>query len=502
MLEQFTDRTGIKLPDNITARLGFDEQEDINARQAYIWNELRFEWIDFYAWRWEKFWKKVASALHAHGKKVMINNAWCSDPFEALFRYGIDYKRLYAAGVDIIVAETVPEGLELVDCTRDLFRRLMSAAQLMSAYSPEGKLLTLLGVKDCTEEWDMLHHAPMRLERDMYMLGAIYRQKGNEFTHSTSGYMITLGDGITKDEYSWIGEREKVAFTMAPKTFEAATIIWSDKGHHACLKDYINSRRPSTHEIIYRLENSLSSIGAAARIEDIASLDGVLLVPNFDLLPEDEKKAVVAYKKAAVVCITSKEFMDNTDIKFDFCIEDKYANYKLCAAVLNHSFTDEEKAAIISAMDGGEKVCDPAGEPRLWIDPPFFTTPILFAGISKTFLKACKLLLDTTKMSIFRSEHSIIPVKLDDNLYRVYILNPIGNYVRAQVFCDKTVVKVDNISKYPLMPSKLIAPIKTAGAGDGAKAHLMQVEDPNAKAIGFIGKVPPVGISIFDVTVE
>ena len=52
------------------------------------------------------------------------------------------------------------------------------------------------------------------------------------------------------------------------------------------------------------------------------------------------------------------------------------------------------------------------------------------------------------------------------------------------------------------MPCKLLAAVTTAGKGDGAKAHLMQVEDPNAVAAGFIGKVQPCGVSIFDVTVE
>ena len=52
------------------------------------------------------------------------------------------------------------------------------------------------------------------------------------------------------------------------------------------------------------------------------------------------------------------------------------------------------------------------------------------------------------------------------------------------------------------MPCKLLAAVTTAGKGDGAKAHLMQVEDPNAIAKGFIGKIPPCGLSIFDVMVK
>ena len=75
MLDQFATHSNVTYPDEIVARLGFDEQSDIEERQKYIWGTLRREWIDFYVWRWQKFWTKVSNALHAIGKKIMINNA-------------------------------------------------------------------------------------------------------------------------------------------------------------------------------------------------------------------------------------------------------------------------------------------------------------------------------------------------------------------------------------------------------------------------------------------
>ena len=127
---------------------------------------------------------------------------------------------------------------------------------------------------------------------------------------------------------------------------------------------------------------------------------------------------------------------------------------------------------------------------------------MLFAKMSKAFKDACTKLLDLTGASIFHSEHGIFAVRLENGVYRVYVFNPKNNYLRASIHCDKRVLKVDNVSVFPLMPCKLLAAVTTAGKGDGAKAHLMQVEDPNAVAAGFIGKVQPCGVSIFDVTVE
>ena len=504
MLEQFTDYSKVELPENITSRLGFDEQEDIDARQDYIWNNLRHEWINFYAWRWEKFWGKVAAKLHPAGKKIMINNAWCADPFEALYRYGIDYKRLYDAGVDYIVSETVPEGLELVDCTRNLFRQLMAMPQFISAFAPEGNQLTLLGVKDCTEEWDMLHHAPMRLERDMYMLSSLFYHKDGKFNHSTKGYMVTLGDGITKDEWEWIGERNKIAWGLNPQKICAPTIIWSDKAHYSLLDEYIKTRRPSSHKLTYTMQNNAVSFGAIARIEDIDTLDGALFVPNFDLLPEDEKQAVLSYKKAPVVCIAVKEYLDGTKLNYDICVEDKFATHKLCVFAFNLSLEEEQKKEITACFDANEQVCnDLHGEPSDWVDPSFFTTLMPFVNMSKAFINAVKTIFEATEASLFHSDRPIITFELENGDYRIYVLNPVNNYNRAPVYCDKGILDVKSVSKYPLLPVKYLYKSQIAGKGDGAKAFIMQSggeagENPR----GFIGKVPPLGISIFDVKIE
>jgi hypothetical protein len=91
-------------------------------------------------------------------------------------------------------------------------------------------------------------------------------------------------------------------------------VIWSDKAHYATLDAYIATRRPSVHEMVCRLQQNNASVGAVARIEDIEKLEGALFVPNFDLLPEEEKQAVLNYKKAPVICVVSKAYADNADI--------------------------------------------------------------------------------------------------------------------------------------------------------------------------------------------
>ena len=501
MLDQFVTYSNIDYPDHIKARLGFDEQSDIDARHQWIWHSLRKEWIEFYVWRWEKFWGKVATALHAKGKKIMINNAWCSDPFEALYRYGIDYRKLYQAGVDIIVAEAVCDSIELIGKQGDVFNKFITMAQLMDAYAPNNKLLALLGVKDCTEEWDILHHAPTRLDRTMYAQGSIYRKDKDGYHNSVSGYMITLGDGIVEDEWTAIRERANIAYKDLPHEVLCPTYIWSDNEYNAMLTEYINTRRASAHKLMYELKNRNASIGAVARAEDIDSLSTAIIAPNFDLMTEDEQKAILSYKKAPVIGIAPYEYIANSGIKCDICIKDSLATYELCVFVLNASqgaFDD------IETEISGEKICE-CTDVTQWEDPSFFRTHMLFRGVSEEFWSVCARVINAAGTSLFASDDALLlPMIMADGTYRVYVYNRVNYYMRSKIMCSKTLKSVKAVSKYPVMPVRFVyPPDPNIPKLDGAKADSILIGmERDQKPEGFIAKVPPCGVAIFDVEFE
>ncbi|MBE6644969.1 MAG: hypothetical protein E7612_06295 [Ruminococcaceae bacterium] len=494
LIDQFISYTKITLPDDITARLGFDEQSDIDIRADYIWENLRREWIDFYVWRWEKFWSKISRALHKNGKKVMINNAWCADPFEAIYRYGIDYKRLYRAGVDVFVAETVSDGLEYLDGIGDVFRRFMTMAQLMKAYSPNDKLLTLLGVKDCTEEWDILHHKPLRLERIMYTLGSLYLAS-ERLKHSSDGYMVTLGDGITEDEWKWIGERTDIAFSEIPKKIIAPTVIWSDYANEAMLDEYIKTRRPTLHKLMYEIQNRGTALGAVARTEDIESVSGTLFVPNFDLLSEEEKNSILSYDRGAVVCIAPAGYRESAKIKCDISYIDEYASYKLEVFAFNL-----DNIPGIADIQPDEKIPETEEEVKNWRDAAFFLDPMIFRTVSESFFCAVCRILSACE-PLFVSDGFVLPLLLENGIYRLYVFNKKDLYKRIEIRTARGIKSVASKSKYPIMPVKYISDTKPTGPKlDGAKAESIRIGEVfNGIPYGFVGKVPPEGVSIFDV---
>ena len=503
MIEQFVEQSGVDLPENISSRMGYDEKEDISTRQEYIWNNLRRKWIDFYVWRWEKFWTKISAVLHRAGKKIMVNNAWCSDPFEALYRYGIDYRKFYESGVDYIIAETVPTGQELFNKGFVRFNQFMSMAQVMSAYNPDEKLLTLLGVKDCTEEWDVLHHAPTRLERDMYTLATLYKQVGNKYQTSTDGYVVTLGDGITADEWTWIRERSDIAFSEVPNKILVPSVVWSDNAHHKLLDEYIKLRRPSLHKQMYELQNHNASFGAVVRIEELENTSGAIFVPNFDLLTDDEKNKVLSYKNGVVICTAPSDYVkENTNNCFSF--DDKYAAYKMTAFVLNIKEADDIKLKVDEFFSVDETVVEPTGNPEYWVDGRFFKANMPFRAMSEAFLKSCAYIINKADNTVFESDARILPVLLENGKYRLFVFNSDNIYAGFKIFINKEFEKIETVSKYPVITPRYVYKVNPwAAKFDGAKAESIAIGlETDETPSGFLAKVAPYGVSIFDITLK
>ena len=502
MLCQFREHSGIIYPPEIEERLCFNEQHDINIRQEYIWNTLRREWIEFYAWRWGEFWSRVSSKLHSANKKIMVNNAWCSDPFEALYRYGIDYRVLYEAGVDVICAETVPDSGELLHSDRGrLFSKYMSAAQLMSVYNPDRELLTLLNVMDCTEEWDILHHSPTRLERAMFYLGNMYTLHNNKLKSSSDGYFITLGDGITDEEGKWLNKRADLAFNNNPTEIPMSTILWSDHGHRMFLDEYIKTRRPSVHKHIYGAQIQGASTGAAARFDELDNIKGAIFVPNLDLCSLSEQKMVMSYSKGAVICTATKGYIDKSKTEPDLYFEDILSDCKMCIFAFNlGDMKERANIALKELFENATIEKNPYGEPKLWKDERFFSFPMPHCECSDAFYKGLSYLINHSSGIPIDADCQSVILKLDDGTHRLYLINLTPNYQSYRITTRHDIDSVSCCGTYPVMPPRMFVKEENQKSGvDGARAEAMKIGMKlKGKPYGFIAKVAPSGISMFD----
>ena len=496
MLDQFAKHTGIVLPQDILDGMEEDSVENKTRRGNWLWQEHRADWIGFYAWRWGVFWKKVCDRLHAIGKKVISLGVYCTDPFENLYCMGIDLKALYEAGIDGLVPNIVPTGMRMQHPDwRDPYFHYMNMLPLISAYVPKMELYTMLGVRDDTEEWDLIHHAATNLERDIYMLTGYKRITSDGMKNCTDGFMVCLGDSLQKEDWKWLTERFDIGFCEDVKESITPTLIWSDAAFYATLPSYIETRRWTLHKYAYEMNQRGTLMSTVARIEDLEYVSGNIFVPNFDLLPDAEKQRIASYRKGAVVCTAMKGFMPREyGIMPDIYLEDRFSKYPACAFAFGCDLEENTKAEIEAHCSVDDGVSEPEGDAK---DIPEYEFTILrdtlkFSKVTEGFANAVALLLRRTGTEMFTSNLPISVTKTADGHYRVAILNPsLISYGYAVVSCKEVIKNAKSIGKYPLLPLKYMhTPTERVGflnsIQDGTKKH-------------FRVKVTPGGLALMDV---
>jgi len=457
MVEQFIAYSGTVFPEDLLSRRE-DTRENINLRGDWIWENCRAEWITFFGWRWEMFWKKICGRLHAIGRKVFVLGMYCSDPFDTLYCKGVDLRKIVRSGVDYLMPNMAANGSSIARNRPWPYYQWANMMCLSDAFTNGARKLNMLGVKDAAEEWDMLHHAPTFLDRDISFLASYYRRTDKGIKRCLDGYNICLADGIYEEEWKWLRERFDIAFDKLPQKALAPTLVWSDAAFDNTLPAYIESRRWTLHKFIYELNWAGAHTGAIVRTEHITDACGDLFVPNFDLLSEAEKKQLAAYRGGAVIATaaSASDFCpEQLSISCDIWFEDLYSPYKNYAFAFNLTLSEEKKKNILESLNEDDGSCG--------LSDPFHTAEsnntlrevMPYQKVSCGFVKALASLLKTPFAHILEATHPIIPMRMDDGAIRVYILNDDRlHYAEAKITTKQHIAKVSNVSKFPLLPVK------------------------------------------------
>ncbi|GGM64599.1 hypothetical protein [Microbacterium saperdae] len=279
MIAQFEEHRGALVPAGFTAE-----------RATWIWASARQEWISFIARRWEEFWTTVADSLHRLGATVMLNNAWMRDPFEALYRFGVDYRTLVSAGVDGFVLETVAAGVEMLEApTYPPIHGQMAAVLLIRAHLPHVPLAGLVSVHDTYEQWDVVHTAPAMLERDQRLLTALraVAPAASESTPCLDASLYCLADGISPDVWAHL-DRLRTTCDAAPRVDPGGfTLLYSPSTLEAEVERFIDDRVAHTHTLLSSLFRAGAVVGTVAPAEEHQSVRGPVLILRPDLYPDE-----------------------------------------------------------------------------------------------------------------------------------------------------------------------------------------------------------------------
>jgi hypothetical protein len=488
---QFIEYRGIEAPGELA--VASDMPKDLELRAQWLWNGHWTEWIEFHAWRLEEFWTKVNRKLHALGKKSFVLEMYCTDPFETLFRKGSDLKRLQRAGVDYHMANPAATGLDLEGLPSD-YHQNVSMIGLTRAFVPDAKILSMLGVRDCTEEWDTLHHVPCRLERDIIMHQLYTLETPQGPARSLTGLLVCLGDGIHAEEWKWLNERFAVGDQKNIAKTISAKVVWSDAEFYAMPGEYLRTLRWPASRWFYRICDRGTLLSSLVRTDDLDGADGTLFAPNFDLMSGEEKKKLAGYRKGAVVATAAKGFEPGAfGIALEFTLEDRFSSFSMILFAWNTGAFDKKAVAALADKDDGTVNIKPGEVTPLYLRNRLLVDTLPYAKVTDGFLDACGTLLRDVGNPPIECDLPMSIAMTGSGSYRIGILNPKDNrYSFATVEAALPVKDVKILSKYPVLPVKFQIP------GTSKSRFLAQGNDGTLKV--FKARIAPGGMSVFEVS--
>lgn len=490
MVDQFISHTGIKLSDEIMATMGDDETATINKRADYLWENFREEWIRFYEWRWEGFFRKVCSAAHAAGKKVWVLGMYCTDPFETCYIHAFDSKRVMDAGVDCITANILPTSVGLnAKGFPYFFHRMHMELPLVSAQTGNHQIVSMVGVQDASEEWSVLEHRPVLLERDVYTMTSFRLKDGDSYADATNGLFLCLGDGIDHYHWEFLKTRMDIGFSTDAQKVWSPMILWSDTANYNMLPAYIKNRRTTVHKQCHEIFKAGTPFGGSVRSDDLNGFDGIMFVPNFDLLSENEQKDLLNCDFSWVGTVPA-DYSVPSNATFEF--EDSFSDFSMKAFSYNFTPSEQTVQKIKSFCAEDDGMVSTADEPELSVTALYRELP--HTKLTKGFVESMGALLQDAMYKLFPVECNkpMMALRLKNGQDRLFLYNTDDDhYDHAIVTSDIDLESVNIASHYPVLPPRFLQEANTAFSFDYNK----KAERTNK----FQVKLAPGGLTIVDI---
>jgi hypothetical protein len=445
MVEQFTQATMLTLPPPY-AGANQEDRAFLKARADWIWRHHRVAWIEFYVERWHAFYKKITTALHGAQKSVMVNSALTRDPFEAIYRFGLDYRRLAEAGVDGFVVETGAAAQDLVSGDRNRHYDYAATLMLMKAYLPDSKLIFLHVIQDHCENFDGLHHQPTAIEKEVLSLATLcHSDRNGRLVPCAAGLMACLGDSIPHAEWTWLHHLWDLGFSGAAKRVDGPIVIWSDRALKNQLADFIVTRRWHAQKLLFNLMERGAPVQAAARVEDLGTVGGPLLLINPNTFPEEEIRFIFSLKNRPIVVVGAfSDALPKPDFRFDdtgpcplsCCV---YGANDLPCPTLSQPVEDTLPPDVMGIVEAH-----------------FFTIELLTRGVSDEFLRAGAAVISAATSSVrVVNGFGCVKVMMAEQrhgIHRLILKSDSHAYSKATVELGKKIASAEAITTFPFSP--------------------------------------------------
>ena len=258
-------------------------------------------------------WQTFVAALKPKGMKVWINTCWTRDPFEALYRYGVDYRLLAKTGIDGFIVECSAAAQSALGWNYQESTpvdRATAMVMRLKASVPEMPLALLHAIDDGAEQWSTFRHAPMLMSSEALALGSVfYGEK-----RALDGVLACLGDGLSKDEWAKFGKVWKLAFAPA-KGPVGARVVWSDRAFDAEFDACTVSHDASSNTLLGELIRHGTPLNAIVSVEQaLSDKDMPIVILNPKFFPADELAALRA--RTGYVCEVGRGARGSDDSEY------------------------------------------------------------------------------------------------------------------------------------------------------------------------------------------
>ncbi|GHV02543.1 hypothetical protein FACS1894211_14140 [Clostridia bacterium] len=312
MVGQFlTARPGISLPADIALACDGDRAAHIKRAKYFVEN-LRYEYTVFLSERFSAFFAKLNGACAAAGKFTVFNNAWARGPFEALFRYGVDYTGYAAENTYAVMFEDVATSMPLFsEAEQGGFRvpesrRVNCLDEVTIAQSgikcllPRMKQLNMTPIKDTQEQWNMIDNAPNEMRAGIARRDGAHIIADGKFIPVSNGAFYCLSDGLPADKWRFIHNAEDWAAGADYGEIYGFTTLFNENIRDE-LAFYIKTRNLTSDKIYREAANAGFAIGAVCRARDIKTVRGPVLCANPEFYDAETLAALEKFDAAPLL---------------------------------------------------------------------------------------------------------------------------------------------------------------------------------------------------------
>lgn len=314
IVEQYLAASGERLPDDLRGPCDKSKSAHL-ARYRFIMQNQRCQFTCFVADWFADYYKRLSNAIVPDGKRLIVNMAWACDPFEALFRYGIDYRKLYVDGIYAMMIEDVGPTMPLLSDVglggfhvpvedRKYYSHTLFLSQLsVKAHLPSVRQFNMTPLGDTQEDWNLIDSAPYEVHKMIVRRKNTWMTTKEGLKRASEGAVYCLSDGISKEKWDAIAQWETFAELPAVTGMMGFTAVWEPCVVYGELKRFIDQRAPSGKHLTEALYLAGIPVLSTVDADELPACGTPVIAANAELYSPETIEKLEKFTAAPLIVI-------------------------------------------------------------------------------------------------------------------------------------------------------------------------------------------------------